>query len=250
MTDSDAGAGDRGHQAAGAGATCSSRPALAAASPPVPQSPLPKTWPEEFGGCLSWCPQRPGFVSVLGSARTPHRPGAGLASPAQPERQGRAWGRGEGETGGPSVPHPRPGSRCQHLGQCRARERERKQEQEAPSPRPTRRAGRSRRSRRGRRSPAGGLGPGLHEEGVWGGPLPETHAPSPQFSGKEPCSPEGYPVAGQRGSGAPPPRDPALRSRGRPPWRPAARALPTFGRMSEGGAWPRPPGHEHQRSSV
>lgn len=208
MTDSGAGAGDRGHQAAGAGATCSSRPALAAASPPVPQSPLPKTWPEEFGGRLSWCPQRPGFVSVLGSARTPHRPGAGLASPAQPERQGRAWGRGEGETGGPSVPHPRPGSRCQHLGQCRARERERKQEQEAPSPRPTRRAGRSRRSRRGRRSPAGGLGPGWHEEGVWGGPLPETHARVPSSRGKSHAHPRDTLWRGSGGVGPPTPTGP------------------------------------------
>lgn len=61
----------------------------------------------------------------------------------------------------------------------------------------------------------------------------------------------GIPCGGAAGEwGPPPPWDPALRSRGRPPWRPAAWALPTFGRMSEGGAWPRPPGHEHQRSSV
>lgn len=78
----------RGRGKAEAGWACSSWPALPAASPHTPRSPSQETRPEESGGCLSQCPQRPGCISV------PHPPGAQLASPAPPRQSGKAGPRG------------------------------------------------------------------------------------------------------------------------------------------------------------
>lgn len=174
----------------------------------------------------------------------------------------RVPGEGRGGAGGrPICVPPAPG--CQHHGQCRAGKR--RQEQEEPSP-----------LLQGRLVGEGGAaGEGGAQQVAapfLGGPAgqwPEAsvcmrkafgagpswkHTPSPPGLGEEPGSPEGPWLLWGGDAGE---WDPVLCSRGRPPWRPLAPALPPFRRMSKGGGdvWPRPPrpprpDHECQRPSV
>lgn len=140
----------RGRGTAEAGRARSSWPALPAASPHTPRSPSQETRPEESGGCLSQCPQRPGCISV------PHPPGARLASPAPPLQSGKAGPRGREGRGRRQAHLCPPSSGCQHHGQCRAGKRQQAAGAGSAKPAPTRQAGGRGRSRRGRRSPAGG----------------------------------------------------------------------------------------------
>lgn len=241
-----------------AGRARSSWPALPAASPHTPRSPSQETRPEESGGCLSQCPQRPGCISV------PHPPGARLASPAPSEWQGGSQGKGgEGQAAGPSVSPQLPA--VSTMASAGPGKGSRRQEQEEPSP-----------LLQGRLVGEGGAaGEGGAQQVAapfLGGPAgqwPEAsvcmrkafgagpswkHTPSPPGLGEEPGSPEGPWLLWGGDAGE---WDPVLCSRGRPPWRPLAPALPPFRRMSKGGGdvWPRPPrpprpDHECQRPSV
>lgn len=239
---------------------CSSWPALPAASPHTPRSPSQETRPEESGGCLSQCPQRPGCISV------PHPPGARLASPAPPCQSGKAGPRGREGRGRRQAHLCPPSSRLSAPWPVQGRGKgSRRQEQEAPSP-----------LLQGRLVGEGGAaGEGGAQQVAapfLGGPAgqwPEAsvcmrkafgagpswkHTPSPPGLGEEPGSPEGPWLLWGGDAGE---WDPVLCSRGRPPWRPLAPALPPFRRMSKGGGdvWPRPPrpprpDHECQRPSV